>query len=104
LQVTVSVAQPEWDRRDHGLPRNKIAQIFVLVLCLNFQLLGNKRKWQSDSRWRHWLSHPEQNYWLHYCQVILNGSMYCNVFTLVLTRRWLSTLSQYNQHSDTLWA
>jgi len=28
----------------------------LLALCMNFQLLENKRKWQSDSRQRHWLT------------------------------------------------
>jgi len=28
----------------------------LLVVCINFQLLENKRKWQSDSRRRQWLT------------------------------------------------
>jgi len=37
-----------------------------MVLYINFQPLANKRKEQSDSKRRHWLAPPQQNYWLRY--------------------------------------
>jgi len=44
----VTVVQPGWGRRAHGLLRSKRAQI-LLVLCINFQLLENKQEQQSYS-------------------------------------------------------
>jgi len=44
-------------------PRNKFAKIFTGALyTINFQLLENQRKEQSNSRRRHWLAPPEQNF------------------------------------------
>jgi len=37
------------------------------MFYINFQLLENKRKKQSDSRQRHWLAPTEQYSWLCYC-------------------------------------
>jgi len=53
------------------VPLETNLRIFVLVFYINFQLLGNKRKKQSDSRRRQWLMpsltcHSEQNSWLRY--------------------------------------
>jgi len=36
-------------------PKTKLLRSLV-VLCIDFQLLENKRKWQSASRRRQWLT------------------------------------------------
>jgi len=50
-----TVAQPEWGQRGHATPTTNLLR-FLLVLYINFQQLENKRKEQSDSRRRQWLT------------------------------------------------
>ena len=42
-------------------PQNKLPNYFTSYCCfINFQLLENKRKEQSDSRQRQWLALPKK--------------------------------------------
>jgi len=42
-----TVAQPEWDRRNHAPPDTNLPR-FLLVLCIDFQLL-ERRQWLTTS-------------------------------------------------------
>jgi len=44
-RTVTAVAQPEWRRRGHAPPETNLLR-FLLVLCINFQLL----------EWRQWLT------------------------------------------------
>ena len=91
------MAQPEWGRRRHDPPRKNLLR-FLLVLCINFQLLENKRKEQSDSRRRQWLirwlTGPSRKIFL---AALLGRSVFCcttaNTFqyieAYILPRFWI---------------